>query len=406
MLYFSEMVGKKVQTEDAIVIGTLKDCIFLASDRPLITKFVITSHSADFILPIEDVKKINSVIVISKAYTIGELQENELYIKKNLLDKQIIDITGNKIVRVNDVAMQERISTTDYELLVSGVDIGLLGIIRRLKIESFVFSLLNPFGLKPTSEYLSWADIQPLDLSQGKVRLKKDQEKLQNIHPEDLADYLEQTNETNVRKFLKILDIKVVAQVVNNLNINYQRALFQHWAPEKAAQLIEMIDPVESVDILLALTKRKREEIVTLLKPDKKDELTRLIHLSTTKIGSNITSEYLTVSPTTTVKEAIEKIKTQTADYSFLGAVYVLNNKDELVGVFNLHDMLIHEIDTPVYKFMVQNIIEIRVTTPIEIVVRKMLKYHLPALPVVHNKKMIGVITFDQVVDYLTDKLK
>ena len=114
----------------------------------------------------------------------GELIENELYIKKNLIDKQIIDIGGNKIVRVNDVSLQELNTPEKYELSITGVDIGLLGILRRMGIESVAYNLLHMFGYNLTSQFLSWGDIQPLELTQGKVRLKKREEKLQDMRPE------------------------------------------------------------------------------------------------------------------------------------------------------------------------------------------------------------------------------
>ncbi|OGK62485.1 hypothetical protein A2334_05615 [Candidatus Roizmanbacteria bacterium RIFOXYB2_FULL_38_10] len=406
MLYFSELEGKKVYTEDMIEVGKLEDIIFVVSANPKVTKLVIRSITNDkILLPFEFVVKMNDYVSIKKAYLSGELLENELFIKKNLLDKQIIDIGGNKIVRVNDVSLQEKITPEMYEVYISGVDIGALGILRRLGVESLVYSLLHMFKLNLSSDFLSWGDVQPLELSRGKVKLKKRDEKLQNMRPEDLADYLEKTNEKNVRKFLQILDKKFASEVIENLNINYQRDLFLHWEAEKSAHILETIHCEEAVDILLAITKKKREEIFTYLSDDKKQEFQQLMHLSKNPIGKIITSEFLTVLPSDTVKDIILKIRKETADYSFFACVYVLNAKEQLVGVFNPHDLLMQNQDTPAYKFMVQNLIEIRITTPIEIAIRKMLRYHLPALPVVdNNKRILGILTFDQVVEVIKKK--
>ncbi|PIY69039.1 hypothetical protein COY90_02690 [Candidatus Roizmanbacteria bacterium CG_4_10_14_0_8_um_filter_39_9] len=407
MLYFSEIEGKKIETEDKIEIGFLEDLVFLASAQPKVTKLVIRSLNKEkIILPFQYVVKINSSIVIKKLYNMAVLVENELFLKKNLLDKQIIDIVGNKIVRVNDVSLQEKISINHYEWYLTGVDVGLFGILRTLKIESFFINCMRFFGIHIAPNLLPWGLIQPLELSRGHVKLNKKEEKLQNLRPEDLADYLEKTNETNVRKFLKILDKNYAAEVVSNLNINYQRSLFQHWEPDKSASVLEMIHPEEAVDILLAISKKRREEILHLVEQQTQEELQLLISLSRTSIGNKLTTEFLTVPSNFTVNDVISSIKKNTADFGFFAAIYVINEKKQLIGVFNLHELLMHNLDTPVYKFMIQNIIEIRLTTPIEIAVRKMLHYRLPAIPVVNNdKQILGIVTFDQVVDYISQKM-
>ena len=248
--------------------------------------------------------------------------------------------------------------------------------------------------------------MQPLELTSGRVKLRKHEERLQNMRPEDLADYLEKTNEKNVSKFLRILDKKFAAEVIGNLNINYQRDLFFHFEPVKSAEMLGLIHDEEAVDILLALPRKKREEIMSFIHENKKRQYAHLFSFSKSSIGKIISSEILTVAPTTTVHEVIEKIKKETSDYTFLAAIYVLNNQKQLVGVFNLHDLLLHEREIPVYKFMIQNLIEIRLSTPIEIALRKMLRYHLPSLPVVdNNKQLLGILTFDHVAEYLQKKL-
>lgn len=407
MLYFSEIERKKIETEDKIEIGFLEDLVFLASAQPKVTKLVIRAINKEkIILPFQYVAKINSSIVIKKLYNTAVLEENELFLKKNLLDKQIIDIVGNKIVRVNDVSLQEKVSMGQFEWYITGVDIGFFGILRSLKIEVFFANIMRLLGIHLVPDLLPWGLIQPLELSRGQVKLNKREEKLQNLRPEDLADYLEKTNETNVRKFLKILDKDYAAEVISNLNINYQRSLFQHWEPEKSASILEMIHPEEGVDILLAISKKRREEILLLVEQKTQEELRLLMSLSRTSIGKKLTTEFLTVPSTYTSNDVISSIKNLTADFGFFAAVYVVNDKKQLIGVFNIHELLLQNLDTPVYKFMIQNIIEIRLTTPIEIAVRKMLRYRLPAIPVVDNDKhILGIITFDQIVDYIAQKM-
>ncbi|GAB4219598.1 MAG: CBS domain-containing protein [Candidatus Microgenomates bacterium] len=406
MLYFSEIVNKKVLTEDKIEIGRLKDFIFLISENPLITKIVVENKNKEkLIISTDYLIKINNEIIIKKNYLISYLEENELYLVKNLLDKQIIDINGNKIVRVNDVAINK---DSNNCLFIAGVDIGLIGLLRRIRIFDLhsAYRLLSRLNIRLTSEFLSWGDIQPLELARGHVKLKKKEEKLEKIRPEDLADYLEQTNIINTRKFLKILDTEKAAEVISNLNLNYQTALFKHFRPEKAARFLKYIDPDEAVDVLLTLSKKKQKEILDYLSDNEKKDILKLLELSKNYIGGLITTEYLTANPNDTVRVVIDKIKNETKDFSNLDYVYVVNKKLELVGVFSLFELLKEDIETPVYKFMTQNVIVIHLTSTQEIVIKKMLKYKLYALPVIDdNKKILGIITLDDLSDKIIKKL-
>ncbi len=404
MLYFSEIVGKKVYTEDEIHIGYLEDLIFLAAENPIVTKIVIKDKTNQRLIVSTDyLQKINKYLTIEKEFLVAYLEENELYLVKNLLDKQIIDLKGNKIVRVNDVALQDK-----EKLSIAGVDIGILGIFRRLRIGADNFyKIATLFKIKLASQFLSWADIQPLELIRGNVKLRKKEEKLEKIRPEDLADYLEKTNVINARKFLKILDTEKAAEVIANLNINFQTALFKNFHTDKAAKLISFLDPDEAVDVLLTLSKKKREEVLDKLSPKIKEQILHLFELSKEPIGALITTEYLTVGPEDTVRQVIDIIKKETTDFSSLYCIYVVNKEKQLSGVISLLEILKQDLDTPLYKFMTQNLVVIHLTTPIEIAMKKFLKYHLSSLPVINQeKRMEGIVNFDDITNYVLERIK
>lgn len=403
MLYFSELKGKKVVTEDRIYVGKLVDLIFLVTENPLITKIVLNSPKKEkLIVPVGYLIKFNGEIILSKNYRTLDLTENELYVDINVVDKQIIDIKGSKIVRVNDIAIQEKPS-----LYIAGVDIGILGILRWLKLERLMVNLLKMFGQSLSPNFLSWADIQPLELAHGRVMLKKEEDKLEKIRPEDLADYLEKTNIKNVTKILNILDEDFAAEVIGNLNVNYQTTLFRYFSPQKATKLISLIDPDEAVDILFTINRKKREQIISLLDEEKRKKIEYLLDLSKTPIGGLITSEYIEVDSELTVKKVIDLIKTETTDFSFLDYIYVINKNKQLIGVFNLHEMILQKLDTQVYKFMRPDVVVVHLTTPEEIAIKKLLKYRLNALPIIdRDKKMVGVIALDDIAEHILEKYK
>ncbi len=397
MLYFSEIFKKKVYTKNNQYLGKLNDIIFLALDNPLVTKIVINDKNNNkLIISSEHIIKINKIIKIESDFLPSSLEENELFILKNLLDKQIIDIKNNKVVRVNDVAFNQ---LSNNKIAIAGVDIGILGILRRVRIfgGDLIYKFLKKFfDFKSTSNFLSWGDIQPLELSKGQVKLKKIEEKLEKIHPEDLADYLERININNTKKILKLLDLEKASEVINSLNLNYQISLFKSFKKETTAKFLSYIDPDEAVDILLNFSKKRREEIIQLIPEKSRNKIMQLLNFSNTSIGNLITNEFIVVNPEDSVKKIINKIKNQTSDFSFLSYIYVVNKENKLVGVCNLHELLLQDFETPIYKFMIQNPIVIHLNTPIEITIKKMLKYKIFSLPVVNEKKeIIGIITLD-----------
>jgi CBS domain-containing protein/sporulation protein YlmC with PRC-barrel domain len=403
MIYFSELKGEKVFTEDNLYVGRLTDLVFRSSDNPVVTKLAVkTKSGGTFLIGIQFLKKFRGDfgdIIVRKHYEIAEITSNELYLKKNLLDNQIIDISGSKIVRVNDIAIQDRVAE---EIYVAGVDIGLIGLLRWFGLERIVNQTLGKVGIKLNSTFLSWADIQALELTRGHVQIKTDQAKLSAIKAEDLADYLEETNVVNIKEVLNVLDEKKAADVINKLSLNYQRELFKQFSSEEAAKLIDLMDPEESADILSTLPTKKSHKILSLLHEKMRHEIEYLLKMSQTPVGDVLSTEYLTVTSNLTAQEVMAKIRLESSDFRSFAYVYVVNDQNQLVGVFDLHELILQRPDRQVFKFMTQNVSVIYLTTPPAVVLRKLIKYTLFALPVIDDERhVLGIVIFDDVSEYI-----
>lgn len=403
MLFYSELIGKSVYSDDQKLLGSLRDIIFINEDSPLVTKIVVQKehhHVTDVTLT--TLRRVNNHIIVTRPTRSEKRASNELSTNKTLLDKQIIDLVGNKVVRVNDVVLQDAPT-----LSISGIDIGLLGIFRRLGVEAPIQATARLLRIPIPMQLLSWGDISSLELDYGQIKIKQPEEKLAKIHEEDLADYLEMTNTQNADRFLKTLSFKKAAEVVESLSVNYQVDLFGHFEPKKAAEIITLIDPDEAVDILLALDRAKRDKIMKSLVAKKREELHRLMTFSRTPVGKLMTSEYFAVESHVLAKDILSSIRHQTAEFSSLTAIYVLNRDDQLVGVCNPHELILQDAQAPAYKFMITEPIVVLLTTPIEVVMYKFLKYNIPALPVINrDKKILGVITIDDVSDILLKRIQ
>lgn len=405
MYFFSELVNKKVVNDNNKKLGKLKDFLFLAEESPKITKlYVRKSKRKSFAIPIKDLKSINGSIVVDRDFVEKDVAEREFSLAHNLLNRQIIDVKGGKVVRVNDIAIQDKDEKQEY--YIAGVDVGFRAILRWFKLEKPTVPIYKLLNLYSHPHFLSWGDIEPLELARGTVQLKKDIGDLERMRPEDLADYLEKTNIRNVNKIIAGLDDAYAADVIEDLNINYQTALFKRFAPEQAIHLIDILEPDEAVDILLTLPKEKRVEILDGLDKKKREELRELMKYSKTSVGKLLTTDYITVSSESTANQALSTVKEKLSEGPFSSYIYALNNENLLVGVIKLADLLVQEGDTQVFKFMEQDVIVAHLTTPQEIALKRMLKYKLYALPVIEDtKKMIGVVTFDDMIEDVEKKL-
>jgi CBS domain-containing protein/sporulation protein YlmC with PRC-barrel domain len=401
MLYFSELKGKRIRTESGVTLGRLIDLVFLAQTQPAVTKLVTGTPNKPIIIPLSYLTKLNTKITISDSFSPTALSGGELYVNKNVLDQQIIDIKGNKVVRVNDVALQEK-----PILMIAGVDIGIVGLLRWFGLDETFGKLFRLLGLTITSRFLSWADIQPLALSRGKVVLRKEEGKLAQLRPEDLADHLENMGLRNVTRIIALLDDARAARVIESLNVSYQQNLFKQFAAERSAKIIECMDPDDAVDVLLTFSLRRREHVMSHLSQARQQDLKELLHLSTTPIGGLITSEFFTAHPEETVLTIRHRIRTETAAFSSLPYVYAVNKQHHLVGVISLHELILQQNDVPLYKCMTPSVVVLHLTTPLEIAVKRMFKYKVEALPVIGpDKELLGIVTIDDLAETILRKL-
>lgn len=400
MLFFSEVTGRRVFDSAGESVGRLTDFLFLGTGQPLITKLVIQNQTGPVFIPVTHIRSFKTTISLSAKYQQAEWVESELSLRRNLLDQQIIDIKGNKVVRVNDVAIQEK----PY-LAIAGVDVGVLGIARWFKLEPLFNKALTFFNKNVSGNFLPWEQIQPVELSRGKVVLKKEETKLTKLPPEDLADHLERLSVKNLIKILDLLPNEYEADVVQNLNVSHQRGLFRTLRPKKAAQVLSRVEPDEAVDILLNLTAKRREAILRELPSEAKEPIEHLLQLSKTDIGSLATTDFFTARPEETAETVRRRMKR--TDLSLpLTYVYVVNRNNELVGVCNLHELIIQDSNTPLYKFMIPNVVSVYLTTPPELAMKRMTKYKIYSLPIINQKRrMLGIVTIDDLVRNQQEKL-
>ena len=395
MLYFSELRGKTILAGD-LFIGTLDDVVFQVSPAAIVTKLFVKKQSGQkFFLPYSAVDRIGGRIHVDANFVPTELEENELFVGKNINDQQIIDINGSNIVRVNDVVFIQQ-----PQLHISGVDIGALGVLRWFGLEDIVSKVSRLTGREVIPKFLAWTDVAPVELARGKVVMKQSDTKLKRLKPEDLAGHLDTMSIRNVKRIINMFEDVYAAEVFSNLSVWSQTSLLRSFLPPKSASIISQLETSEAVDALITLRRSEKDKIISLLDRRQQHEIKRLMGLAKTPVGHVVSNQFLTVKPQDNANTILNKVRAARNDIDDIRYVYVVNNENQLIGIFTLYELIIQKSDVSAYKFMIQNPIVVQLSTPKELVLRRMKKYNLNSVPVVTEKRhMLGIVDLLDLLD-------
>ena len=322
------------------------------------------------------------------------VQPDEIYMRKWLMDKQIIDIKGAKVVRVNDIKVYWLQSNGRKYLLPVAVDIGLRGLARRLGVE-FLFK-------KRPEQLVSWQSIQHLEEKTANLKLVSERAQLEKLHPADLADILEDLDYKKRTGVMEDLDVETAAEAFAEMEADTQIEVLEHLGSEQAADLLEEMPPDEAADFLGELPEEKADELLNLMEPEEAQEVRELMEHEEDTAGALMTTEYLALSPELTVAQAFPELRKQAAEAETIYYLYILDPDENLLGVVSLRELLISEPEARLDSLMQTRLISVLPEDSHQRVTELIDKYGLLAVPVVaESGQMLGIITVDDVIDLI-----
>jgi magnesium transporter len=402
MAFISELIGKPVTDIDGKQIGFLQDLIAKQpheSHHPIIQAVVIKQKKRELLLPFTDVAVLISSSIALK-YRIDEIspytiEPNDFYLKRNVLDKQIIDTNGARVVRVNDLELL-RINESFY---ISNVDIGGLGILRRIGLGKPVESMMTSMKREIPRNFISWDFVELLHDDQF-MRLKVPGEKINELHPADIAEIISDMNYTQGGRLLEQLDIEHLADALEEVEPEFQASLVQSMSDEKVADVLEEMSPDEAADLLAELPKERSEDLLELMQDEEADDVRLLLSYPEDTAGGIMTTDIATVRPGLTAKQAIEVIRATYSDAESIFYVYVTDEQEHLIGVFSLSDLILAQPNTPVTTFMHKKVVSANVKDKQDKLAQMISKYNLLTIPIVDDdNKMLGMVTADDALD-------
>ena len=398
MAYLSEILGRPVIDLDGKSVGKLRDVIVrpLAEfPHPLIEAVAVELKDGVHYLPFSSVAALLSPVIPLKYrcddVPVFELLTDDILLSRDVLDKQIIDTDGARVVRVNDVELV-RVNGTIY---VSNVDISWLGILRRMGLVTFAKSLSGHVKHKG----ISWDDVELMHRDQS-MQLRVPAEKLHELHPADLAEIVSDLSRLESGQLLDSLDVRHLADTLEEVEPEFQAELVEHMSDEKVADVLEEMEPDEAADLLGDLPKERKEDLLALMEKDDADDVRKLLAYPEESAGGIMTTEYASVSPDLTATEAIQVLRSMADEVETMFYVYVVDKEEHLIGIFSLNNLIFAPPGQKVSEFMTNRIISVCLTDDQETVAQIVSKYDLLAIPVVDEQNHLhGIVTADDALD-------
>jgi CBS domain-containing protein/sporulation protein YlmC with PRC-barrel domain len=406
-MFFSQFLGKNVVDKNGRVLGKLKDFSIRPGESFLEVSGVVYGEGLlsevlghDVIVGMADVDSIDHCInlkVVMEDIPPGRLSENEMLITDTILDKQIVDIDDLKVVRVNDVLL----AWIKGSLCLVGVDVGFNGIMRRLGL-LWVPQRLNI--LKFPEHIISWSYIDPLNAALRKVHLKIPRKNVNDLHPADIADIIEELDNKGRFTIFRSLDEETAAETLEEVEPDVRSNMLRQMSAKDVADIMDNMNPDDAADILITMPKERASEVLKQLSAISKDHASDIQDLMTYRensAGGMMNTEFIFVHPDQMVSDAFAKLRSQGQDIDMIYYIYVLNEKEHLVGVFSLRDLLLADPGKQVKDIMLTEVISVLPTSSREEVANVLSRYDLLALPVVNNDNvMLGIVTFDDALEY------
>lgn len=401
-MFASEIIGDPVVDRVQEYIGSVKDIVItLGETFPKVTGLV---------LKIEGMKKENRVLLVNEIDLVGKkfvairstkdrlaltsLREGEVCLLRDVIDQQVVDLDGARVIRVNDL----KLAKVDQDIRLIAADVGFRGILRRLGWERPVAWLWGLFRRDIHDQLIGWDHVQ--NLAGGKVAIPK--KTITDLHPADVAQIISQVQSEKRAEIFSALSDKTAAEALHELEPVVGAVLITALDTKKALGVLEKMPVDEAADIIGDLPMEKAEELLRLIKVKKSNEIRKLLKHRDETAGGLMTTEFVTLSQNMTVEQVIAKLRETAPNAETIYYLYVTDEAGHLVGVLSLRNLIIAPPDKMVSEIMIKEPISLSPEMNQREVADIMSKYNFLAVPVVDNEKnILGIITIDDVMDLI-----
>ena len=414
-LALSELLGATVYDPSGASGHVREVTLAPQEDRSRISSLIVKTKSGNRILPLAAVSAINGGIRTTTSaaeWPASNGTEGLFLLERDLLDQQVIDINGRKVVRVNDVdlhldTLKDKDAGTYTVLRVHSVDVGARGAIRRLlrglAPKTALHALLD--RIPPRSIPWNFVDVIETDPAR-RVKLKISNEKLATLHPADIADIVEDLAPDERQAVFQTLDEETAAEALEEVEPRVQKSIVESLDSGRAADIVGEMDPDAAADLLGDLSEDRTEQILVQMEPEAQQDVVELLEHREETAAGRMTTEFLALQVAGTVENAIDSLREFEGGVEAVSTIYLVDSHGTLVGAVPLARLVLAPLSTPLLSLIQEPLVLAHEGTAENEVAELFDKYNLQTLPVVNeHNRLTGVITSDDVISMLRAKL-
>jgi CBS domain-containing protein len=398
ILHLSELVGRPLRDSDGERLGRVEDAIVRLGGvgYPPITGFLVKVAGRTSYLGIDRVSEIGGAGVVLRKAKLDlrrfERREEEVLLKRDVLDRQLINVQGARLVRANEIELADVAGSWR----VVGVDTGARGGLRRL--------LPKPIGHRiATGDFLDWASVEPFVGHVPTVRLSVPHPKLAKLHPAQIADLVEAASRREGEEIIEAVgadDRELEADVFEELDEQHLREFLEDRPDEEVAQILSRMAPDDAADTIGELEEERREPVLALLAVSHRVKVRALLGYEPDEAGGLMSPEFVSLRGVTSAADALEAVRLSKISPELLTAVFVMEADGSLEGSVALAALLRAEPGKRLSTLVKHELPSLRADAPFEEVARLMADYNLTCAPVVdEHERMIGIVTVDDVLE-------
>ncbi len=405
------ILGMPVTDAEGHLCGKLSDvAITTGPDGGKVAGLVLKTRTGLALVPSQEVMETPAgTLEVRSTEAIGPLREegNYLFLQQDLVDRQIIDINGRKVVRVNDVDLEWMGQGAAHLLRVAEVEVGLRGAFRRVFKGVLPRARLEAISRKFTARAIPWQFVDVIEPDPARrVRLRIEHERLADIHPSELADILEDLAPAEREAVFTSLDEEVAAETLEEVEPKLQKALLEKLGQERIADIVEEMDPGAAADLLSELPEDQSDAILEEMEPEERQEVQELLEFDEDSAAGLMTTEFVYLGVDATVAQAVEALRSFDGDPDGVTEVYLLDEKRVLRGAVSLPRLVMARPETHLSVLAEPRVLSCPADLHQNELAEMFDKYNLHSLPVVDAQgRMVGVVQSEQVISFLRERL-
>ncbi|MBV8579357.1 MAG: magnesium transporter [Candidatus Eremiobacteraeota bacterium] len=398
--FVSELIGRPAVIDRGgtrEVVGKVADFVVEHPEDtfPRIDAVIVKTRYGELAAPLAEVAEIEAgaFVLLTPPKIVRPPDDEALYLVEDLFDKQIVDVDGRKVVRINDI----EVARTAGALRVVAADIGVASLLRRLGVARLFPALVD----RVPRSLIAWDNVAPLhDLNPTQIHLSVSEHRLSRLHPSELADVIGELSAQDAARVVGSLDDERAADALEHLEPDVQRSILDDLGTERAADIIEEMDSDDAADLLVDLPEERQEELLREMDSETAEDLRELVAYDEDTAGGLMTTDYFWIYPHRTVAATIAKIREIAPETEFIYYLYVTDQSEKLLGVLSLRTLLLSAPDATIHSIMDTDLVSVRTDTSAEDVAATIARYDMLACPVTDEQgKMLGIVTVDDAID-------